>query len=177
MTHTLTLTENDFTNFQLYEASKNAEKIKSRRKGYFLLLAIGIVFVFTGYFQHNNFMFYYAIFCVVFIALFYYRYSKFTLKRHYTKYVKNTYSGAFNQSYNLEITDELLKTEDKTGISDINLAEVTSITEISTQFFIKISTGPSLIIPKVSTALNNEIAQLIERKGIPYVNQLDWRWK
>ncbi|MES2419374.1 MAG: hypothetical protein V4541_14405 [Bacteroidota bacterium] len=176
MIHILTLTENDFITFQLYDASTNAEKIKARRKSYFLLIAIGLVFIFTGYFQHNTFLFYYAIFCVAVVTFFYYRYLKSKLKRHYTKYVKNTYNGAFNESFQLEITDDLLKTEDKIGESNVKLSEIISITEIPSHFFIKMSTGPSLIVAKSSSPLNQEIATLIERKGIPYVNQLNWKW-
>jgi len=176
MTHTLTLTENDFLTFQLFDASTNITKIKARRKSYFLLIALGFVFVFLGYFQHDTFLFYYSIFCVVVVVLFYYKYLKSKLKRHYIKYVKNTYSGSFNEQLHLEITDELLKTKDKTGETNITLSEITSITEIPSHFFIKISTGPSLIVVKSSTSLNQEIATLIERKGIPYIDQKNWKW-
>ncbi|WP_285008027.1 hypothetical protein [Pedobacter faecalis] len=158
MTHTITLKEGDFITFQLYGASTNTEKIKTRKRNYLSLIALGIFFIIIGYYERDTFLFYYATCCVIVVALFYYKYLKWRLKKHYTKFVKDTYKGAFNESVQLEIEDELLRFEDKTGESCIKISEIIGVTEIASHFFIKISTGPSLILTKGSPSLNQEIA-------------------
>lgn len=176
MMHTLTITENDHLAFQLYDSSTNPIKIKTRRNSYITFISIVLILGIFSYFKNYSFLFWYMVACLAIFILFYNPYMRYKLKKHYTKYIKDTFRDVFNERYQLEITDEYLITTAKAGESKIKLSEIINITEIPGYFFIKISTGPSLIVTTNSTSLNQEITALMNNKDIPYIDKLNWKW-
>lgn len=175
-THQITRYENDFIIYQLYEASTNPITKKSRKRGYFILIVMFLLLAIFGYQTGNKFMLYYGLALTALAAIFGNTYIKWRHKNHYTKHVKNVYKNSFGEQTEIEILSDLMRAQDKTGSSDTRIDEIAVIDEIANHYFIKITTGHVLIVPKTNTALNEEIQAMIEEHNIPHVQQPDWKW-
>lgn len=175
--HSLTLTENDHIIFQLYEASTNPVKIKSRKKSYFFLLVLSLLVICYGYLKNETFLMYYGLFCTFLVLCFGNFYLQWRHKRHYTKQVKNNLNCQSVESVQVEIVDDHIRVIDKVSDSSVKISEITEVNEIKDYFFLKLSTGLNLIIPKTVSALNDEVNVMIKNHNIPHVVQLDWKWR
>ena len=177
MTHTITLTADDYIAFQLYDASTNPIKRKKRRRGYFRLIVIFAGASIISLIKENDFFFYYFLTVTLISICFGNVYLGWRHKRHYTKFVENAYSGKDNELVRIEIGPDKIFISDKTGESNLNITAIVQSSETAKHFFIKISTGPTLIIPKTEPTLNEDISEMIKSHNILYVPALDWRWK
>jgi len=175
-THQITRYENDFIIFQLYEASTNPLTRRSRKRGYFILIIMFLLLAIFGYQAGNKFMLYYGLALTALAALFGNVYIKWRHKNHYTKHVKNVYKNSFGEQTEIEILNDLMRAKDKTGSSDTKIDEIEVVDEISSHYFIRVTSGHVLIVPKNNTALNEEIQTMIEKHKIPHVKQPDWKW-
>lgn len=166
--HTLTLTENDHIMFQLYEASTNPLKIKLRRKSFFILLALSLLVIGYGYLKDEVFLIYYGLFCTFLVICFGNIYLRWRNKRHYSRHVKNNSNGQSEQAVQIEISKEQIRLIDKVSDSYVKISEIRSVNEIKDYYFLKLSTGPNLIIPKTISALNAEVNAMINQHNIPH---------
>ncbi|NRF37224.1 hypothetical protein [Pedobacter foliorum] len=177
MTHTLTLKQDDHITFQLYEASTDPFKIKKRRKSYLIMLTMGFFFILFSYLNGDNFLFYYAISCTFLFAILGNSYLRWRHKKHYVSHVKNIRKGIFDERVQIEIGEGVIKMADKTGDSHLKISEISLVNEITEFYFLKISTGPTFILPKRNIALNEEVNTMIKNYNIPHTINLDWKWK
>lgn len=175
--HTLTLTENDHIMFQLYESSTNPIKIKSRKKTFFILLALCLLAICYGYLKNETFLIYYGLGCTLLILCFGNIYIGWRHKRHYTKHVKNSSNGQPEETVQVEISSEQIRMIDKVSDNSIKISEITVVNEIRDYYFLKLSTGPNLVIPKTISALNDELNVMAKTHNIPHTVQLDWKWR
>jgi len=175
--HTFTLTENDYIMFQLHEASTNPVKIKSRKKSFFILLALSLLTICYGYLKDEIFLLYYGLFCTLLVLCFGNVYLRWRHKRHYSRHVKNNNNGQSKESVQIEISNEQIRIIDKVSDTHIKISEITLVNEINDYYFLKVSTGPSLIIPKTVALLNNEVNAMIKNHNITHVVKLDWKWR
>lgn len=176
MTHTVTLTENDHITFQLFDASTNALKIRNRRKSLIYLISFGVLILLFGYTTENNFLMYYGCFFSILALVFGNTYLKWRHKRHYTAHTRNYRKDVGDEIVNLEILEDVIKMTNRTGESILKISEFQLIDEIPQHYFIKIGTGPTLIVPKTDIALNEEIKEMIVRYNIPHLARPDWKW-
>lgn len=175
--HTITLRENDHIMFQLYEASTNQVKIKSRKKSFFILLALSILVILYGYWKSNNFLVYYGLFCTFLVLTFGNTYLGWRHKKHYTRHVQNNRNGRPDETVQIEISDDQIRMIDQVSDSTVKIAEITRVNEIKDYYFLKLSTGPTIVVPKTVPALNEDVKAMIRNHNIPHVLQLDWKWR
>jgi hypothetical protein len=177
----MTLDENDYLTYQLYTASKTPRIRKARIRGW-ILTTVTFLCLSYLFFENNNDVLGYYFLIASFLSLTLYPiYSRWRYKRHYLKYIQDTYKNRFGEEASLEINEDIVVTRDKTGEGRINTTEIESINEIKDFYFIKMKTGVSLIISKVKTddlgRIKNDIQLLIEKKGIKHNLELDWKWR
>lgn len=175
--HTFTLNENDFINFHLYEASTNPSKIKSRKKSFFILLVLSLLTVFCGYLKDEIPLMYYGLFCAFLVLCFGNIYLRWRHKRHYTRHVKNNFNCQSEESVQIEIIDDHIRMIDSASDSNVKISEIKVVNEIKNYYFLKLSTGLNLVIPKTLSSLNDEVNAMIRNHNIPHFVQLDWKWR
>lgn len=175
--HSLTLSETDYITFQLYEASTNFLKRKSRRKSFFILLALGMMIIISGYLDEKGFMMYYGIFFSLLIVFFGNAFQRWYHKRHYVRHVKNTRKSQSEEIVQLEFKGDHINVKDRVANSIVKISEITQVDEIGTHYFLKVSTGQYLMIPKTNDALNREVSRMINDFKIPHVVDLNWKWR
>jgi len=175
--YSLTLSETDHIIFQLYEASTNPAKRKSRKKSHLTLLALALLVVVLGYQKGDDFLMYYGIFCSILVICFGNVYLRWRHKNHYTKHVKNKLKGLSEETVQIEIRDDQIKVIDRVSDTSLKIAEITLVDEIKSHYFLKLSTGSSIVIPKSNPALNKEVTTMIGNFNIQHNVVLDWRWR
>lgn len=113
--------------------------------------------------------------------LFYPRYERNHYKRHYQKYIADVYKNRFNEIANITFADDAIESVDRTGSSKINLTELETISETGSYFYLKLKTGPHLIIPKAQLQNRSEVRTLFttisNKLNINFISDLNWRWK
>ncbi len=175
--YSLTLSETDHITFQLYEASTNSAKRKSRKKSFLILLALALLVVVLGYQKEDDFLMYYGLFCSILVICFGNLYLRWRHKKHYTKYVKNKLKDLPEEKVQIEIRDYQIKVIDRVSDTSLKIVEIILVDEIKFHYFLKLSTGSSIVIPKSNPALNKEVADMIVNFNIQHIVKLDWRWK
>ncbi|WP_169304340.1 YcxB family protein [Pedobacter frigoris] len=76
----------------------------------------------------------------------------------------------------IEIGDERIRVIDDASDSSVKLSEVKSVDEIRDIYFLKLSPGQVLVIPKTIPELNKEIETIIQKFNIKHVQDLGWKW-
>lgn len=177
----MTLDENDYLTYQLYTASKTPRIKKARIRGWIFTTVTCLCLTFLFFESDNDLLGYYFLIVSVLSLILYPFYSRWRYKKHYLKYIQDTYKNRFGEESTLEITEDIIVTKDKTGEGRINTSEIEEINEIKDFCFVKMTTGVSLIISKVKTEeidkIKNELKSLAEKKGIKYNVEVDWKWR
>jgi len=177
MTLEYKINEQDFLDFQLFTASKSDRINKKKRNGWILLTVGSIVVAFYFYLNQNNPMTIYFGLVAIAIGVFYPKYFKWRYKKHYKTYIKENYSKRFGQVAILEINNDSIFSKDKTGEGKINLSEIEKIDETANHFFLKISTGVSLLIPKKELKSIDELREKFKDVGLTVLDETNWNWK
>jgi len=133
--------------------------------------------------NYNDALGYYFLVLSLLSLMLYPAYSRWRYKRHYKKFIEDTYKNRFGVDSELEITDDFIVNKDKTGEAKINTAQIEEINEIKDFYFVKIKTGGSIIISKVKTkayeleVIEKKFKELVEKNGIRWNVELDWKWR
>lgn len=172
-----TIHEQDFLSFQLFEASKSLRINRKKRNGWIVMTIVSLLFAYYSYSNQNNTMTIYFLVIALITGLFYPKYFIWRYKRHYKLSIKEAYSNRFGQTETLEITDDFILSKDKTGEGKINLTEVEKVNETQTHFFIKLSTGLSLIIPKAELDNTYELRSVFKKLKLQLNDETNWTWK
>ncbi len=90
----------------------------------------------------------YFAFAAIACGIFYPKYFKWRYKKYHKIYIEENYSKRFGQEEIIEINSDSIFSKNKTGEAKINISEVEKIDETENHFFLKISSGLSLLIPK-----------------------------
>lgn len=177
----MTLDEDDYLTYQLYTASKTPRVRKARIWGWIFTTITFISLAYILFDGDNETLSLYFVILAVLSLIFYPFYSRWRYKRHYRKYIQDTYKNRFGLECNLEINDEALILRDKTGETKINTDEIEQVNEIKDFYFLKIRTGGSVIISKSKSEniekIELEVISLIRKKGIEHNIELNWKWK
>jgi len=172
-----TLAEEDFLDFQLFIASKSERINKKKRNGWILLTVGPIVVACYFYFKENSFLAIYFGLLAILAGVFYPKYFIWRYKKHYRNYIKDNYSNRFGEQEIIEIGLDSILSSDKTGEARINLSEIERVDETSYHFFVKVSTGHSLIIPKRKLNDIKGIRSKFEKIGLSLYDEQSWVWK
>jgi len=165
--------EQDFLDFQLYTASKSESIRRKKRNAWIGLTVAGLVLAFL--FQEDGMLGIYFLVASVVTLLFYPTYFKWRYKRHYENHIKQSHKNRFGESVIMEIHPDHIFTKDSTGEGKIYLSAIDQINETSKHFFVKISSGMTLIFPKKNID-NEQLKEEFKALKIPIHEELDWKW-
>jgi len=177
----MTLDENDYLTFQLYTASKTPRIKKTRIRSWIFTTVTFACSAYLFYSSDNDFAGNYFLIITGLSLTLFPLYSRWRYKRHYLKYIRDTYKNKFGEKCDLEFGGETIVTKDRTGEIKINKSEIEEINEIKDFYFLKTRTGMNLIISKSKSddieQIKGEISKLAESYGIKHNVELDWKWR
>ncbi len=172
---TFDLKSSDFLTFQLYAASQSESIQQKRRRGR-IFLSLGALLVSLFFYIGSSLLL--SVFFLLFglaTYIFYPRYFKRRYYQHYQKYIRDHYEARLNVEQEVDINEDHLLLKDKTGEAKILLKEVDEVIETFEHFFIKISTGVSLIFPKDRIPVK-DVRAALESLGLKIRDHMDWQW-
>lgn len=173
--YTLTLNENDYLTLFLYEASRDPYSKSLRRNGIIRTALLFILFSIICYKVNPVLAYLTACFGIVYLVL-----GKFLTKKryldHYRRAVAIKYKETLRFPIQLEIADDYIKTINHIGDANYKISAIWNVYEIADHYFLKLSSGQSLIIHKTNETLNQEIQNLILKYKIDHTVDLDWKW-
>lgn len=175
------LDRNDFIEHQLFAASKSKIVIKNLKRSrvrlpivYFILGLVLFVLADT-------------IFALIFIGIgiaWYFIYPHYLKRKYiklYEKYIDEHFKNRFGKQISLNFGEEFIEIISYMGESKLKTNEITEVNENSNYFFINLSSGESLIIPKTVINQNNEfsewIVSLVKKLRINHNIDLNWKWR
>lgn len=181
MTIDYSIDEQDFLTFQLFTASRSEEIRKRRFKARLLpaliLLAAGIFLLVR---KDMNM----AIMLELLAAAWYFFYpvrEKTVYRNSYAKFISQNFKDKFGQKASMTLNDQFVINKDGLGESRIRFAEIGEINEISELILIKLKKGQSFILPvqKIANidAFRDELKEIASKAGIPYSENLEWKWR
>jgi len=179
----MTLDENDYLIHQLYTASKTPRIKKARIRSWILTTVACLSMMFLFFENGNDFLGFYFLIASLLSLVLYPFYSRWRYKRHYQRFISDTYKNRFGEECTLEITEDVIVTKDRTGEAKINSSEIEEIGEIKDYYFLRLKTGGSIIISKVKTdaqelvKLQEGLKELMNKKGIKHNVDFDWKWR
>lgn len=177
----MTMDENDFLTFQLYTASKTPRIKKARIRSWILTTLTFLCLAYLFFQSENDFLGNYFLILTGLSLVAFPFYSRWRYKRHYLKYVRDTYKNKFGEKWEIEVDNETIGTKDKTGEIKINKTEIEEINEIKDYYFLKARTGVTLIVSKNKSDDINKVKDLIkslvETFGVKHNIELDWKWR
>jgi hypothetical protein len=172
---TFFLKSEDFLAFQLFTASQSESIQRKRRRGQIFLSIGSLAFALFFYIGNSAFLsIYFLVFAVV-TYIFYPRYFKKRYHKHYRNFIRDNYENRLNVEQEVDIDKDKIILKDKTGEASIKLEEVEEVTETPKHFFVKISTGVSLIFPKNSISVET-VREKLQSLGLTIVDYSDWAW-
>lgn len=176
-----TLENNDFLQYQLYNASTPGI-VKTRRNS--TKVVVPLIYLLIGfYFFINSEYFSFIIFMIISIGWFflYPVWERGYYIRFYTKFNIERYSDRFNKLASINFTEDKLIAKEGDVISEVPFTEVKEINEIGSQIFLKLRLGDSMIIAKDKISnleeLHLTLTNISKAYNIPYNKKLDWKWK
>ncbi len=181
MTLTYQLDYNDFLEHQLFAASKSERIKKKRLNSYVIITGAMFLLAYLFYNSNNLPLFYYFLFIGVISLLFYPSYQRFQYKKHYAKFIMDTYKNRFGETTNIHFTEHLIEIKDSTGEAKFDFLALENVTETAAYFYPRLKSGVELIIPKSKvndvSQVAEELKQLCERHKINFIEDLNWKWR
>jgi hypothetical protein len=171
------LFEEDFLAFQLFTVSKSERVMKKKRNAWILLTAGSFLVALLCYWSDNLVMTIYFGLVGAACGLFYPKYFKWRLQKHYKEYIRENYSKRFDEPTKMEITQDYILSESKTGEGKIKTSEIEGVNETQEHFFIQLSKGISLIVPKKEVESTTSLRDQFKSVGLPIRDEKDWGWK
>ena len=81
----------------------------------------------------------------------------------------------------IRFRDSMIEISDSQGESKIDVSDLEEINEIEKYCFLKLKSGPSIILPVASMengeACKNDLIRLAENNTIQWNEEKDWIWK
>ena len=172
-----TLEEYDFLAFQLFSASKSKRIQRKKRNGWMLFSVGGVLIASYFYIIQNPIMAGYFGLVALASALFYPKYFRWRYKKHYRDYIRDNYVKRMGNEVELEIHEDSISSRDRTGQGNVFLKEIEKIHETGEHFFIQVSSGNSLIVPKKGVGDDGTFREKLENLGLIFVDEMDWKWE
>lgn len=176
-----TLTQDDLLTHQLFATSKSKMVRKRRAQGKIFLL---LIYMATGFFiWDRNGVVAAALFFVICMPL-YFIYAYLEAKQYKKQvqiFTEDRFKDRHNQVTTLEFDDQQIKMTDGEQENIVPLHALEVIHEIGALYSLTLENGQGILIPKAQLASIPEttamLQQLAEKLGIPYMEELNWKWK
>jgi len=175
-------TVDDLLDCQLFIASKSKRVKRNRLKSYLTVTLLSFFCAIMCFFINDGdrFVSYCFVIAGVFFLVFYPLYQRYVYKRQYRKFVEDKFKNLTDLNYQIELTPDVIHTTSKLGDMTLNVAQVEEIAEVEKYFFVKLSTGDTLTLPKRSfnhSDLSAQLTQMVSVKNIPFTKELNWNWR
>ncbi len=175
------LNENDYLQHQLYTASKT-ERIKKQRRNSWLFVSLTFVIVSLLSFQNEDkFASYVPIILGIISFIFYPIYLRSYYKKHYHKFIKDTYKNRFGENSVVQFFENEVLTNDSDTESRVKYSAFEEFNEIGDYIFLKLKSSGSFVIPKLKIEnleeLKMELNNIAKKYNIKQNVELDWKWK
>lgn len=172
------LTEADFFTYQLYIASESDIVAKKRRRTRFMIPILYIGLAIYIMVAANHWVGSLAMLVVAVLWWFFYPlYSAVRYRKHFDKFIKKNYKNRFNRDIEVVFQPEEITMRDSGTTSSIKTTETENLVELPDHFFVKLVTGAAIIIPKHAVLDPVVFKTTLEKYGIPYLDQMNWKWK
>lgn len=136
-----------------------------------LLIATGLLFYSKG----NSAMAAYFWGLSVLVFLLYSRYLSWRYKKHYRNYVRENLGGRFGQEVTLEITPKHISSKDPFGEGKVKTSEVHRVSETQGYFFVQLTSGMAVIIPKRGIEDVEQFKVGIKSANLKVEDDLTWQ--
>lgn len=169
------LHEEDFLSFQMF-ASYKSDVLKRKTKRSRIILSVLMVVASVLFYNGGNtaMALYFACIAAV-IFLFYGQYLAWRYKKHYQAYVRNNFTERFGQEVTLEITPKYIRSQDPSGEGKVKTTEVHQMSETTDHFFIQLSSGMAVIIPKSFIDVLESFKSGLKNCGISWDDDTSWK--
>jgi hypothetical protein len=176
-----TLSEQDLLNHQLFAASKSKRIMKRRTQGKIFLL---LIYMAIGIFiWERNGVVTGAVFFLVCMPL-YFIYAYMERKqyvKHIGAYIEDQFKTRGARKTSLFFGDDFIEMKDGENESIVPYLELEAIYETGTLYSLTLKNGQGILIPKshskVPEDVSKTLSQLADREGIPFCQELNWKWK
>lgn len=148
MTVTFTLDEQDYLTFQLYNASKTPRIRNARIRNWiiFVIAMLCMAYVFSD--RPDNFLRnYFLIFAIIAVPIYPF-YSRWLYRRHYTKFVRDTFKDKIGTEATLTFAPDAIHFKDRTGEGMLYKSEIEAIDVIQGYYFLRIKGAGALVFPQ-----------------------------
>jgi hypothetical protein len=175
------ISEEDLLAHQLF-ATANAISVRKRRgRGRILLVLIYLIagiFIWTSSGAVIAILFFLACFPLYFLFL---RLESNQYLKQIKAFVKEQMKEREAAVTTLHFEDHQVTMADGSNASTIPLSEINTIFEIQHLYSLKLNNGQAIVLPKHHTNPSQDtdakLHQLAEDLEIPFIQQLDWKWK
>ena len=175
------LDKEDFLTFQLFTAAHSPYIKKMRRINWLLIPVLYVIFSIIFYFLTD------PIFSLGFLVLailwlvFYPYFQKRRYEKVYRKHNEEIFKNRFGKQIDLSFTKDQVISKDYSGEGKMKLEEIEEINEISDYYFLKFTTGVSLIIPKQKIDTLDKVKDFLDKLAkklhIKHDVDLKWEWR
>lgn len=176
MTFEYSIKEHDYLDFQLYAASQSERIQKKKRNGHLFISIGSLAFALLFYWKGKLAMSIYMGLVAVAAGIFFPKYFNWRYKKHYASFIKAEYAKRFGLLGTIEVSEEGVHAQDKTGEVKVKRSEIIQAVETERHFFVEISTGISLIIPKRDIENPDDLKEKFRALEIIVKDQRDWSW-
>jgi hypothetical protein len=177
--YTLSYTENDYLQYQLYTASKSKQGSKRRL---FFRWVLTTLFLVLGALFHlsdepiigNTFLIASVLGFLVFPYL-----VRRRLQQFYLNHIKENYAARLNTPSTIEFKGDFVESKGANGEAKLKLSSLVEVNEIAQHIFIKTNTSESLVIPKNQLDYKQFLEELktaTQNLNLHWNKELDWKW-
>ena len=172
----------DYLTYQLFMASKSKQIRTKRRRNWLLIPCIYIIFAALAFYfgKQKNIALVFSILAGSWLIIYPF-YTRWIYKDKFKKAIIKNNKEIFGKVISLKIDGDKFIINDTINKKTNLLSEITVIQEISSHFFVKLSKGSSIIIPKQDSTkikeVNTFIFELSKSSRIKVSKELDWKWR
>jgi hypothetical protein len=175
------LDENDYLQHQLYTATKTERIKKQRKKSWILVSSVFFLIAFLDIRKEDKFQLYSFTIIGIISVIFYPIYLRNHYKKHYAKFIKETYKNKFGETIVVDFFEDKILIKNSSAESKVEYSAFEEFNEIGEYIFLKLKGGESFVIPKLKidnlVELKIELKKIAEKNIIKQNTELDWKWK
>lgn len=175
MKYTYTLQEDDYLQFQLFTASQSTKTRRRKIVGWTLATSASIFALIYNATTNNSELVIFFSITTALLVLLYPTYFKWKFKKHCQRFIRENYAGRVGTEESIDFQEKQLFLKDVSGEGKVKHNELESVHELPNHFFLRMSNGNSLIIPK-KIENTQGIANEIEKLGLEKFIFLNWKW-
>ncbi len=176
MTLNYTLSEKDYLEYYLHNYSNSAQSGKKFIRSYIVVILFALIGTVLGLINKNSELSIAMGLWLVITILFYPKYYRFQIRKHYERHIKENHSHRVDKPIRLEFKEDHIFAQDHSGESKTFYTAIEQVDETSHLFLLKL--GPSLayLIPKSQLENPESLRNSLSQLGLKVVPQSSNTW-